>query len=356
MKILFLTSAPRVSASSRYRIYNYIERFSKDGHKCHVSSGSWDGLFKKHFFNDNFVISLIYYIIQFTARLFILFRARFYDVVVIQRELFFYFPPIFEKMIKWINPKLVFDIDDAMFYADQVSYGRFYRYLDLSKAFKIARLSRQVVVGNSYLKEKFSPFNSNISIIPTPVDTDRLVPLTKTLCRKPSVVVGWIGNWGNLRNVRMIGDILKELAQKTDFILSVVCSEKLHIDGVPVENIEWTLDTELQSLQHFDIGIMPLEDNEYNRGKCGFKALQYMAVGIPVVCSPVGVNKDIVKEGVNGFFAATPDEWMKKLNELINNPFLREKMGEHGRKLVEANYSYDATYPRFKEIIMNAAK
>ena len=114
MKILFLISAPKISASSRYRICNYVKYFEQDGHICHISSGSWDGLFKKHFYNDNFFNSSIYYFIQFVARFLILFRVRFYDVVVIQRELFFYLPPIFEKAIKRINPKIIFDIDDAI--------------------------------------------------------------------------------------------------------------------------------------------------------------------------------------------------------------------------------------------------
>lgn len=313
-------------------------------------------MFKKHFYNDNIFNSLIYYIIQFVARFLILFKVCFYDVVVIQRELFFYLPPIFEKAIKKINPKIIFDIDDAMFFADQVSYGKFYKYLDLEKAYKIASLSKHVIVGNAYLKKKFLPFNPNISIIPTPVDIDRLIPLQMTFDNHSAVVLGWCGNRGNLKNVHMIGDMLQALAKKYNFILSIVSSEKFYLDGVNVQNVQWALDTEIESLQSFDIGIMPLADNEYNRGKCGLKALQYMAVGLPVVCSPVGINKDIIEEGVNGFSAVTKDEWIKKLAQLIENPDLRKKMGKHGRKLVEMKYSYPVTYPEFEEIVVKVAK
>ena len=154
----------------------------------------------------------------------------------------------------------------------------------------------------------------------------------------------------------MIGNVLQALAKKYNFILSIVSSEKFYLDGVNVQNIQWALDTEIQSLQSFDIGIMPLEDNKYNRGKCGLKALQYMAVGLPVVCSPVGINKDIIEDGANGFLAVTKDEWMKKIAELIENPALREKMGNHGRKLVEKKYSYQITYPKFEEIVVKVAK
>jgi len=356
MKILFLISAPKISASSRYRVYNYIKYFRRDGHICHVASGSWNWLFKKHSYNDNLFASLIYYFIQFTARFLILFKVRFYDVVVIQRELFFYLPPIFEKAIKKINAKIIFDIDDAMFFADQVSYGKFYKYLDLEKAYKIASLSRHVIVGNSYLKKKILPFNSNISIIPTPVDTDRLIPFQKTSNHNSMVVIGWIGNRGNLKNLQMVGNILQDLAKKYNFTLNIVSSDKFYLDGVKVQNIQWAIDTEIKSLHNFDIGIMPLEDNEYNRGKCGFKALQYMAVGLPVVCSPIGINKDIIEDGVNGFWAVTPDEWIKNLAKLIENPTLRQKLGRHGRYLVERKYSYEVTYPELSKVIVKAAE
>jgi len=126
-------------------------------------------------------------------------------------------------------------------------------------------------------------------------------------------------------------------SEKINFILRIVSSEKFYLEGVNVQNVQWTLETELETLQSFDIGIMPLEDNDYNKGKCGFKALQYMAVGLPVVCSPVGMNKEIIEEGVNGFSAVTKGEWIKKLSELIENPELRKKMGGNGRKLVEKN-------------------
>lgn len=210
-----------------------------------------------------------------------------------------------------------------------------------------------IIAGNQYLADFIRKFNTNVTIIPTPIDT-KVYHVAKENKNDKNIVVGWIGTEGNLKYLHMVKETFKKLKEKYHNVTIKIVSNKFSdLEGFPIQKKIWTLEDDIKDIQSFNIGIMPLKDDEWTKGKCGLKTLQYMAVGIPSVSSPVGVNSEIVQDGVNGFLAKDDKEWFEKLSLLIENRDLRTGMGQKAREFVEANYSVDTTFPKFKEILEN---
>jgi glycosyltransferase involved in cell wall biosynthesis len=214
-----------------------------------------------------------------------------------------------------------------------------------------------VIAGNENLKAYASAYNRNIVVIPTPVDTSRFVPR-----REPrpgsdrKVVIGWQGSNTTAPYLRMVGDALAEITRRYPEVEVEAIGGSYVPPVAPSLRVRrWTLERELEDLHGFDIGIMPMPDTEWTRGKCGFKALLYMACGVPPVCSPVGMTTDIVQDGQNGLLATTTEEWIEKLSLLVENPELRRQMGEAGRSTVEEKFSLTTHAPRFLETLQKTA-
>jgi glycosyltransferase involved in cell wall biosynthesis len=189
-------------------------------------------------------------------------------------------------------------------------------------------------------------------VLPTPIDTERFVPQEPRLSQSARTIIGWIGNPTGVPYLDELANSLRGLAKVHDFEVHVV-GGTWECDGVKVVCRDWSRDTEVQDTQSFDIGVMPLPDSEWTRGKCSFKLIQYMSCGIPAVASPVGMNREVIREGVNGFVAGSEDEWVEKLGKLLENEGLRRRMGEAGRSLVVQEYSVKALGPRFVEVLRN---
>jgi glycosyltransferase involved in cell wall biosynthesis len=208
-----------------------------------------------------------------------------------------------------------------------------------------------VIAGNDYLKEKAMKYNERITVVPTPIDTGRYSK--KLYGKKARVTLGWIGSHGTLFYLEKMKPVLDSLGKRFDHIeLKIVCDHFFDCSNLPVIKKLWNYDEEIADLKSFDIGLMPLTDDPWSRGKCGFKLLQYLAVGVPVVCSPVGVNKQIVKDGKNGYLAKTESDWMEKLSLLIgSDEGLREDMGMNGRKVVDTEYSLEVNSPKLLEAL-----
>jgi len=354
MKVLFLTPTPLEGACTRYRAYQYFPYLKSQGVECIFRPFMSEGFYKMMYSNGHYGKKLLRLAWSLFARTRELMTAERCDVVFIQREAMIIGPPVIEGFIgKILRRPIVFDFDDATFVPYiSPTFGRALSKLRwFSKTDSILKYSAHVIAGNEYLKNYTLKFNGNVTIIPTVADTDRFAPSrVKHNAKKP--IVGWIGSHSSTRYLKTIVPVLNALARKYDFSVKIVgANERFFIPGAEVMNQEWRLDREIEDFQSLDIGLYPVIEDEWSVGKNGFKAIQYMAVGIPVVCSPVGVIREIVEDGKTGFLAQDPKEWEEKLALLINNADLRRKFGEAGRAVVEEKYSLKKWAPMFFSII-----
>jgi len=324
MKILFLTHRGITQASSRYRVYQYIDGLRAEGFKCHVRPLPERGLFVRVLYIFTLLISSLNK-----------------DIILIQKILF-PIPVIYG--LKFLNKNLIFDWDDAI-YTESPSgilskkevNKRIYK---LNSTLKVCKL---IICGNGHLEKYSLRFNKNLVVIPTSLNTN-LYTVKKEHDSSP-LIIGWIGSSANLTYLQKLKGVLQGICEryKDKIFFKVVCDKVFNTDSkINIINKKWNLKEEVSDIRSFDIGIMPLEDNEWTRGKCAFKALQYMAVGIPVVSSPVGVNRQIIEDGVNGYLADSIEEWERKLSILINmSSEERKMMGQRGRGVVVARFSHE---------------
>jgi len=276
-------------------------------------------------------------------------EARKYDLVVIEKELFPYLPFFFERLLKIFNPNIVVDYDDATFAAYHRVSSRVGSWLLKDKIAKIMGASKAVIVGNKFLEWYASRHNKNVYLVPTVLDLEKY---EMRPCKwAAAVVLGWIGTPITARYLLAVSSVIRALAERHDLVLKVVGAPSFTMEGVRVKAVAWSEETEADELAEMDIGVMPLPDDEWERGKCGLKLLQYMASGVPAVASPVGANVEIIDDGVNGYLAATEEEWIEKLLALIDDEALRRRLGVQARTTVEERYSLQVFAPMFCQIL-----
>lgn len=279
-----------------------------------------------------------------------------FDLVYVFREAALLGPPWFERKIARSGKPMIFDFDDAVFVAYRSPSNGYLSYLKFpQKTGEICKLSAHVMAGNQYLADYAQEFNKNVTIIPTTIDTEKYRVVEKKE-NSEVVTIGWSGSFSTVQHLDTIREVFQELAKTEKFRLRVIGTPDYKISGVEVESLAWKSETEIADLEKIDIGLMPLPDDQWSKGKCGLKALQYMALGIPTICSPVGVNSTIVQDGENGFIADSKAEWIAKLKKLLHSFSLRRRLGLAGRKTVEESYSAKAIAPRVFEIFESVVK
>ncbi len=278
-----------------------------------------------------------------------------YDLVYVFREAALLGPAWFERKIARSGVPLIFDFDDAVFVAYRSPSNGYLSYLKFpQKTGEICRLSAHVMAGNRYLADYAGKFNQNVTIVPTTIDTEKY-HLTKPDADKNKLTIGWSGSYSTVQHLDTIREVLRDLAKDEEFTLRVIGTPNYELDGVNIEALPWRSDSEIKDLSKIDIGLMPLPNDQWSKGKCGLKALQYMALGIPTICSPVGVNSTIITDGENGFIAGSKEDWIAKLKMLLHSKELRQRVGIAGRKTVEDGYSAKSQAPRVLEIFRSAA-
>jgi glycosyltransferase involved in cell wall biosynthesis len=287
-------------------------------------------------------------------------NVRRYDAVYVFREAALLGPAYFERLIKRSGVPMIFDFDDAVFVSYKSPSNGYLSYLKFpGKTATICRLSAHVMAGNPYLAEYARQYNpQNVTVIPTTIDTDKY-HYSENKPANDVPVIGWSGSHSTVQHLDTLRETLQDLAKEAQFRLRVIGTPNYKIPGVDVEALKWRSETETSDLQPIDIGVMPLPDDQWSKGKCGLKALQYMALGVPTICSPVGVNSEIIQDGENGFLAAAKDEWIEKLKRLLNSAELRRRLGAAGRRTVEEKYSAKVQAPRVFQIltsVVNNAK
>jgi glycosyltransferase involved in cell wall biosynthesis len=276
--------------------------------------------------------------------------ARRYDVLLIHRWVFLVGPAQLERLMALASRPVIFDFDDAIHLLHTSSANQQFGWLKFpGKTAALCRLSRHVVVGNSYLAEYARRFNPRVTIIPSSVDTDhyRLVRRTGA---DGHVVLGWMGSSTSQAYLEMFAPVLRRLVGPT-VELRVISDRPPRIDGVPFVWRAWSAEREAAELAEFDIGIMPMPDDPWSRGKCAMKALQYMGMGVPAVCSDVGANREVLRHGENGLLAATEEDWIRHVSTLIADPALRERLGAAGRLTVERRYSASVCAELFARVV-----
>ncbi|HPW66789.1 MAG TPA: glycosyltransferase family 4 protein [Salinivirgaceae bacterium] len=342
------------SPGQRFRCEHFIPFLKESGYEITYSNilSAWDD---KYFYSHrNYFIKLFIVVKSFIKRVRDIIRVKNYDAVFIYREAFMMGTVFFERIVKWLGAPIIFDFDDSIWLNDTSQGNQNVKWLKRpSKTADICKLATTVIVGNSYLAQYAKQYSKNVFIIPTTIDTDYHKPVEKTLENKNSVIIGWTGTSTTLKHLITIQSTLLNLKKRygNNVKFSIIADLSPEIEGVEFEFVKWSLTNEIEQLSRFDIGIMPLPDNQWTRGKCGFKGLQYMALEIPSVMSPVGVNNDIVTNGENGYLASTDQEWLDVLSMLIENPELRMRIGKEGRKTVIEKFSVKNNNQTYLKVI-----
>lgn len=344
MKVVFFTKYTRTGASSRYRSYQYLPALEAAGMRFTVSP-LFDDAYLAHKYahgraRPRDVLR------AFARRLWATLSVPGGSVVVIEYELLPYFPALLERWLAWRGCRKVVDYDDALFHQYDEHSNKWVRRLFGRKIATVMRLAHTVVAGNTYLADYgLRAGASRVEVIPTVINLGRY-PLREAIGETDVFTIGWIGSPSTARYLRDIAPALAEVCKDGRARVRLIGSGPVDLPGVPVAVLPWSEETEVDEIRRFDVGIMPLPDEPWARGKCGFKLIQYMVCALPVVASPVGVNSEIVDEGGNGFLACDIQGWVEALERLRANVALRRRMGAAGRRRVEERYCLAVTAPK----------
>ena len=354
IRIAQLTKYGELAASTRQRFDQYHPYLAA----LNCETESWP-LFDNECLRDLYSgrrRSLGYVLSRYARRARKLINAKEIDLLWIHKEVFPYLPGFVDLLIRSSRKPIVFDYDDAIFHNYDLNDSTLVRLAFGGKLSTILSVAEVAFCGNNYLYEYAQRYCQRVKIVPTVLDTSVAVPVTAPL-ERDHTRVGWIGTpstWTEYMAPMM--PLLAHVAAECGARIMAVGAECAVAPHPLLDSLCWSEKTEVVRIQEMDIGIMPLTDTPWARGKCGYKLIQYMACGLPVVASPVGVNAEIVEHGVNGFLASTELEWRGALDRLIGDPDLRRRMGMEGRRKVEAKYSLKVWGPRVAEILERVAR
>ena len=344
-KILFI-AAHRLnrSPSQRFRFEQYFSFLNRNGYECHLSYLLPEADDRIFYSEGNFIRKVSVVAKSFLRRRKDISKAKEYDIIFIQREAFMTGSVYFEKQLKKTGKKIIFDFDDAVWLPNVSEGNRKYEWLkNPSKTSRLISLADLVIAGNAFLADYANKFNKNVQVIPTTIDTD-YHKRKDHVKQDERICIGWTGSHTTIRHFEHAIPVLKKLKEKfgDKIYFKVIGDNAFQNKELCIKGTSWKLENEITELTELDIGIMPLPDDEWTKGKCGLKGLQYMALEIPTVMSRVGVNNAIISDGVNGFLAGNESEWIEKISLLIENPEARKKIGTEARKTVEGNYSVNS--------------
>jgi glycosyltransferase involved in cell wall biosynthesis len=355
-RLLFLTPNPIESASERYRVHQYLPYLERAGFECTVRPFATRSLHRA-IQRDKLMPKVLLTPLCYLRRMLHLLGISQYDAVVVLRGIFPFPWPALEKMIFRRHRRVIFDFDDALHIGHRdigkTKYPLIYKLKYGPAVNEMLRHSAHVIAGNQTLANHARSFSCQVSVIPTVVDLDQYSP-EQPRTPKEVLTIGWVGSRSTSPYLLEIEPALRMLSEvhpgKIQFRLYGHPHRKLDLPNF--ESRPFSLATEIEDLRTIDIGIMPVPDNDWTRGKCAFKAIQYMALGIPTVVSPVGMTTELVEDGVNGFWARTPEEWFRALDHLVRDAQTRERFSERGRKTVQDRYSLQTWQPRLTDLLL----
>lgn len=347
--ILFVAShrAGR-SPNQRFRFEQYLAHLEANGFRCelsHLVEASDDSFLYK----PGHLLDKLRFVRRCVAkRRRDAARMKDFDIVFICREALMTRSTHFERAFRKGGARIIYDFDDSIWLTNVSDANRKWSWVkDPSKTSKLISIADRVFAGNDYLAEYARGFNKNVVVVPTTIDTDEYHPRSSRA--EGPIVIGWSGSITTIQHFQYAIPALKAVRERygNRVVFRVVGDGSYRVPELGITGLPWRKDTELDDLRAMDIGIMPLPDDEWARGKCGLKGLQYMALGIPTIMSPVGVNSSIITDGSNGFLAQGTEEWVSKLGRLIDDADLRRRMGTEARRSVEEQWSKRAWQDRY---------
>lgn len=352
MRILFVVPYPNGAApSQRFRFEQYFNFLKEKGHMYHIapfwSARAWNVLYSK----GNIFKKAIYFVFSLLKRCLLPFKSMPYHYIFIHREAAPLGPPVLEWILaKILRKKIIYDFDDAIWLPNTSKENSIIGFLKFhNKTASICKWSYKVSVGNSYLADYASQYINKKSIVinPTTLDLKHHHNRIKNHTAKNTITIGWTGTHSTNKYLELLVPSLQKLEHQFDIRILVISNQNPHLLLKCFDFIKWNKQTEIDQLLQFDIGIMPLKNSPWELGKCGFKALQYMALGIPAVASAVGVNNQIIEDGKTGFLCTSTDEWEASLSALIKSEELRANIGNAAHKSVNSHYSVSSNRDNF---------
>jgi glycosyltransferase involved in cell wall biosynthesis len=349
-KILYIV-AHRLGRSpgQRFRFEQYLNYLSQNGFEYRISNFLNEDDDRAFYSKGNYLRKFLILLKSIFQRIRDVWQASEYDIIFIYRDAIMIGTTFFEKRFHKSHARVVFDFDDAIWFPEVSEGNSNLAWLKKpSKTRRIIELSDMIFAGNAYLADYARQYNPNVKIVPTTIDSDYYIKSDKKYNPEIStnndelIRIGWTGTSTTIKYLQLAEPVLKKIKEKygKKVCFRVISDVSYKPSGLEIENIKWKKETEIDDLSLIDIGIMPLPDDKFARGKCGFKGLQFMALEIPAVMSPVGVNNDIISNGINGFLPKNDDEWFEVLSKLIESKELRQKTGKEGRRTVIEKYSY----------------
>ncbi len=343
----------------RYRCEQYIKYLEANGFECVYSPLIATAEEDFALYNSKNLFAKAYLFLKgFARRVKDVLRANRFDVIYIYREAFMTGSVFFERLLKRSGAKIILDFDDAIWLQTISDANRSLQWLkNPEKTNSIIALSDLVIVGNSYLAGHAKKFNSNVIIFPSTIDLDyyQISAIPKSH-KNDRVVIGWSGSHTTVEHFETILPVLKSLKSKfgTKLHFAVYGDPHYKNTELNINGTAWGAETEVSTIASFDIGIMPLPNDEWSKGKCAMKGLQYMGLQVPAVLSAIGMNNDLIEDGINGFLASSEEQWIDKLSLLIENPELRHKIGSTGRQTIEQKFSCQALSTAYINIFETA--
>jgi glycosyltransferase involved in cell wall biosynthesis len=356
-KVLFLAlHRPGRAPGQRFRFEQYIPFLKEAGYDAEYSYLLSEADDKIFYSKGNYWKKFMIMCLSIWKRWKEASHANQYDLVFVQRECIMLGTIFFEKKLAK-KTKFIYDFDDAI-WLQRVSEGnKALRFLkDFSKTAKLIKIANLVFAGNDYLANYARQFNSNVVVIPTTIDTIEYQRLSLPV--NPQVCIGWSGSFTTIEHFEFAIPALLKIKEKygIQVCFKVIGDGNYLHEELGIQGLPWIKQDELKELSAIDIGIMPLPDDEWTNGKCGLKGLQYMALEIATIMSPVGVNAVIIQDGVNGYLAGPVEEWVDKISILIDQPKLRLQVGKNGRQTVLEKYSAQSQLGRYLQYFNELTK
>ena len=349
LKIILFTRYDQLGASSRLRFLQFLPFLEQEFtiKICPLFCSNYLRQYYTEGTNSKF-----YILKRYIQRVKQLGSIAQYDFVWIEKELFPYLPQGAERLLSLMGKPYLVDYDDAIFHNYDLGKNPIKKML-AKKIDNVMNNATLVSVGSDYLADRaLKAGATNVVKIPTVIDINRYTMLKKNKTTK-SFVIGWIGSPTTAKYLNLVIPVMQQLAEKYDFSFRIIGAkiENTDVTGVNIVYIPWSETAEVAEIQQFDIGIMPLVDSPWEKGKCGYKLIQYMACGIPVIASPVGINNEMVKGANSGLLANTSEEWLSCFEALFTNAELRQTFGLNGRNAVENYYSVQVVAPTLIQLL-----